>query len=86
MDHNNPQGEDEGGASEIPGQELTSQSVKKMLLNLEKIVNKNRDLRTKFPSDPEKYSPLSVLQITGYGKTNEVDMVGSIDSLIRSST
>ncbi|GAA5882380.1 hypothetical protein JCM16303_004097 [Sporobolomyces ruberrimus] len=55
MDHNNPQGEDEGGASEIPGQELTSQSVKKMLLNLEKIVNKNRDLRTKFPSDPEKF-------------------------------
>lgn len=37
------------------GAELTSQGVKKMLLQLEKTVNKNRDLRTKFPNDPEKY-------------------------------
>ena len=37
------------------GQELTNQGVKKQLLNLEKVVNKNRDLRTKFPNDPEKY-------------------------------
>ncbi|GAA5942385.1 beta-catenin-like protein 1 [Sporobolomyces koalae] len=52
MDHNTEQ---DGAAGDLPGQELTTPSIKKMLLNLEKTVNKNRDLRTKFPSDPEKF-------------------------------
>ncbi|GAA5821672.1 hypothetical protein JCM10212_004394 [Sporobolomyces blumeae] len=36
------------------GHDLTPQGVRKMLLALERTVNKNRDLRTKFPTDPEK--------------------------------
>lgn len=35
-------------------QELTPNSIKKQLLGFEKIVNKNRDQRTKFPNQPEK--------------------------------
>ena len=34
--------------------ELSSQSIKKQLLSLEKTINKNRDDRTKFGSDPTK--------------------------------
>ncbi|GAA6021298.1 hypothetical protein JCM11491_005795 [Sporobolomyces phaffii] len=52
------QGGGGGGAassSELPGQEVTPSSVRKMLLNVEKIVNKNRDLRTRFPLEPEKF-------------------------------
>ncbi|GAA5974869.1 hypothetical protein JCM11641_008404 [Rhodosporidiobolus odoratus] len=49
------QGEGEGGVDQLPGEDLTPQSVRKQLLNLEKAVNKNRDLRTKFPDDPEKF-------------------------------
>ncbi|GAA5841799.1 hypothetical protein JCM11251_004067 [Rhodosporidiobolus azoricus] len=45
----------EGDTDELPGEDLTPQSVRKQLLNLEKAVNKNRDLRTKFPTDPEKF-------------------------------
>ncbi|GEM09010.1 beta-catenin-like protein 1 [Rhodotorula toruloides] len=41
--------------AQLPGEDLTPQSVRKQLLNLEKAVNKNRDLRTRFPSDPEKF-------------------------------
>ncbi|CEQ39227.1 SPOSA6832_00757 [Sporobolomyces salmonicolor] len=42
-------------STEPPGEDLTPQSVRKQLLNLERTVNKNRDLRTKFPTDPEKF-------------------------------
>ncbi|GAA5864687.1 hypothetical protein JCM1840_002201 [Sporobolomyces johnsonii] len=42
-------------STELPGEDLTPQSVRKQLLNLERTVNKNRDLRTKFPADPEKF-------------------------------
>lgn len=34
--------------------ELSIQSIKKQLLALEKAINKNRDERTKFGSDPAK--------------------------------
>lgn len=34
--------------------ELTTQSIKKQLLALEKAINKNRDDRTKFGADPAK--------------------------------
>lgn len=42
------------GEQQLPGEDLTPQSVRKQLLALEKAVNKNRDLRTRFPTDPEK--------------------------------
>ncbi|GAA5910145.1 hypothetical protein JCM6882_006528 [Rhodosporidiobolus microsporus] len=45
----------EGEVDELPGEDLSPQGVRKQLLALEKAVNKNRDLRTKFPSDPEKF-------------------------------
>ncbi|BGP18787.1 hypothetical protein JCM10213_003442 [Rhodosporidiobolus nylandii] len=48
-------GEAEGGVEQLPGEDLTPQSVRKQLLNLEKAVNKNRDLRTRFPTEPEKF-------------------------------
>lgn len=47
-----------GGGDEqqqLPGEDLTPQSVRKQLLALEKAVNKNRDLRTKYPTEPEKF-------------------------------
>lgn len=44
-----------GNDEQLPGEDLTPQSVRKQLLNLEKAVNKNRDLRTRYPSDPEKF-------------------------------
>ncbi|KAJ8296204.1 Beta-catenin-like protein 1 [Rhodotorula toruloides] len=47
--------EGSGNDEQLPGEDLTPQSVRKQLLNLEKAVNKNRDLRTRFPSDPEKF-------------------------------
>ncbi|GAA5967955.1 hypothetical protein JCM8115_006583 [Rhodotorula mucilaginosa] len=40
---------------QLPGEDLTPQSVRKQLLALEKAVNKNRDLRTKYPTEPEKF-------------------------------
>mgnify|MGYP001600532286 CR=1 FL=1 len=43
----------ESGTASEPG-ELTSQGVKKQLLALEKAINKNRDLRTRYGNDPEK--------------------------------
>ncbi|BGP37572.1 hypothetical protein JCM10449v2_001489 [Rhodotorula kratochvilovae] len=46
---------DTGNGEQLPGEDLTPQSVRKTLLALEKAVNKNRDLRTKFPTDPEKF-------------------------------
>ncbi|GAA6052466.1 hypothetical protein JCM3770_001126 [Rhodotorula araucariae] len=46
---------DTGNGEQLPGEDLTPQSVRKSLLALEKAVNKNRDLRTKFPTDPEKF-------------------------------
>lgn len=46
--------ENGGEEQELPGEDLTPQSVRKQLLGLEKAVNKNRDLRTKYPTDPEK--------------------------------
>lgn len=52
--------EGKGGEEQdqLPGEELTPQSVRKQLLALEKAVNKNRDLRTRYPTDPEKYVAL----------------------------
>jgi beta-catenin-like protein 1 len=47
--------EGSGNDEQLPGEDLTPQSVRKQLLNLEKAVNKNRDLRTRYPSDPEKF-------------------------------
>ncbi|BGP53621.1 hypothetical protein JCM8202_002531 [Rhodotorula sphaerocarpa] len=44
-----------GEEQQLPGEDLTPQSVRKQLLALEKAVNKNRDLRTKYPTDPEKF-------------------------------
>lgn len=46
--------ETSGNEEQLPGEDLTPQSVRKALLALEKAVNKNRDLRTKYPTDPEK--------------------------------
>jgi len=46
--------EGSGNDEQLPGEDLTPQSVRKSLLSLEKAVNKNRDLRTKYPTDPEK--------------------------------
>lgn len=43
---------------QLPGEDLTPQSVRKQLLALEKAVNKNRDLRTKYPTEPEKCAVL----------------------------
>ncbi|GJN88169.1 hypothetical protein Rhopal_001134-T1 [Rhodotorula paludigena] len=43
------------GEQQLLGEDLTPQSVRKQLLALEKAVNKNRDLRTRFPTDPEKF-------------------------------
>lgn len=43
-----------GEEQQLPGEDLTPQGVRKQLLALEKAVNKNRDLRTKYPTDPEK--------------------------------
>ncbi|GAA5874921.1 hypothetical protein JCM8547_003611 [Rhodosporidiobolus lusitaniae] len=45
----------EEGVDVLPGEDLTPQSVRKQLLNLEKAVNKNRDLRTRYPTEPEKF-------------------------------
>ncbi|GAA5847831.1 hypothetical protein JCM9279_006655 [Rhodotorula babjevae] len=47
--------EGSGNDEQLPGEDLTPQSVRKSLLSLEKAVNKNRDLRTKYPTDPEKF-------------------------------
>ncbi|GAA5875403.1 hypothetical protein JCM3774_002976 [Rhodotorula dairenensis] len=47
--------ENGGDEQQLPGEDLTPQSVRKQLLALEKAVNKNRDLRTKYPTDPEKF-------------------------------
>lgn len=46
---------------QLPGEDLTPQSVRKQLLALEKAVNKNRDLRTKYPTEPEKCVHLLLL-------------------------
>ncbi|KAK4701104.1 beta-catenin-like protein 1, partial [Phenoliferia sp. Uapishka_3] len=43
------------GANQTEPGELTPQSIKKQLLALEKAINKNRDLRTRYGSDPEKF-------------------------------
>lgn len=43
----------ESGTASEPG-DLSSQSIKKQLLALEKAINKNRDLRTRYGNDPEK--------------------------------
>ncbi|GAA6003520.1 hypothetical protein JCM10207_000372 [Rhodosporidiobolus poonsookiae] len=43
------------GVDHLPGEDMTAASVRKQLLSLEKAVNKNRDLRTKYPTDPEKF-------------------------------
>ncbi|GAA6041742.1 hypothetical protein JCM8097_008308 [Rhodosporidiobolus ruineniae] len=56
MERNPAEGAEDGGVPEqLPGEDLTPQSVRKQLLNLEKAVNKNRDLRTRFPTEPEKF-------------------------------
>ncbi|GAA5993172.1 hypothetical protein JCM10908_001323 [Rhodotorula pacifica] len=47
--------ENGGEEQQLPGEDLSPQSVRKQLLALEKAVNKNRDLRTKYPTDPEKF-------------------------------
>ncbi|KAL8277930.1 hypothetical protein RQP46_009749 [Phenoliferia psychrophenolica] len=44
----------ESGTASEPG-DLTAQGVKKQLLALEKAINKNRDLRTRYGNDPEKF-------------------------------
>lgn len=45
----------ENGSLNDSSTELTtSGGIKKSLLNLEKSINKNRDMRTKFPNSPEK--------------------------------
>lgn len=43
----------DGGEATEPG-ELTPVSVRRQLLALEKAIDENRRLRTKFPADPTK--------------------------------
>lgn len=45
----------DGGEATEPG-ELTPVSVRRQLLALEKAIDENRRLRTKFPTDPTKYA------------------------------
>lgn len=45
----------DGGEATEPG-ELTAVSVRRQLLALEKAIDENRRLRTKFPTDPTKYA------------------------------
>lgn len=44
----------EAGDELAAAEEMTTTSVKKQLLALEKAINKNRDMRTKFGNDPAK--------------------------------
>lgn len=41
-------------AADVEAGEVTSTSLRKQILTLEKNINKNRDMRTKFGTDPEK--------------------------------
>lgn len=43
-----------GAAGEAGGEGMTISSLRKSILVLEKAINKNRDMRTKFSQDPEK--------------------------------
>lgn len=45
---------DQGDLNERAG-EMTISSIRKSILVLEKAINKNRDMRTKFGGEPEKY-------------------------------
>ncbi|GAA5966706.1 hypothetical protein JCM3765_007605 [Sporobolomyces pararoseus] len=57
MDHdpNNNTISDTTGKGEGAQELTTPNGIKKQLLGFEKIVNKNRDQRTKFPNQPEKF-------------------------------
>lgn len=48
----------DNASGEEPG-ELTAPSVRRQLLTLEKAIDENRRLRTKFPTDPTKYVALA---------------------------
>jgi beta-catenin-like protein 1 len=57
----------EAGDELAAAEEITSSSIKKQLLALEKAINKNREMRTKFGNDPEKYGRSSPSGIDSTG-------------------
>jgi len=59
--------------------------IRKLLLRLERAVNKNQDQRSKYPDDPTKYvSPfLSLWRLRSYSVCRFIDSEADLDSALR---